>query len=304
MDKVIAIVGPTGVGKTKLSVEIAKKFNGEIINCDAFQVYKKLDIGTAKATKEEQQSIKHHLLDFLEPDESFSVAGYQRLAREKIEEVKNSGKLPIIVGGSGMYIQAVLYDYNFSASNRDENFAEEYKNLSNENLHLKLLKIDNLSANKIHPNNRKRVLRALEIALAGKNKSELEEEQRSGKLYDTLILGLNLEREKLYDRINERVDDMISNGLEKEVRNLFDELSSDSQSLSAIGYKEWLSHFSDEMTKDEVIEKIKQNSRRYAKRQFTYFRNRMEVSWIDVNIDNFGETIKKGFDLVVKFLGV
>lgn len=303
MQKVIAIVGPTAVGKTKLSVMLAKKFNGEVINGDAMQVYKGLDIGTAKVTNEEKENIPHHLFDMKNADENYSVGEYKENVKLMIDKVISEGKIPIIVGGSGMYIEAVLYDYNFSNISRDETFSVVYEDVNNEELYMKLLELDEKSAINIHPNNRKRVLRALEIALSGKNKSDLLEEQNKIPIYDMLILGLELERDVLYERINKRVDVMISNGLENEVKELIDSgLDLDAQSVQAIGYKEWFPYFAGDITKEEVFEKIKQNSRRLAKRQYTYFRNRMDISWLSADIENFSSTIEKAGELVEKFI--
>ncbi len=303
MQKVIAIVGPTAVGKTKLSVMLAKKFNGEVINGDAMQVYKGLDIGTAKVTNEEKENIPHHLFDMKNADENYSVGEYKENVKLMIDKVISEGKIPIIVGGSGMYIEAVLYDYNFSNISRDETFSVVYEDVNNEELYMKLLELDEKSAINIHPNNRKRVLRALEIALSGKNKSDLLEEQNKIPIYDMLILGLELERDVLYERINKRVDVMISNGLENEVKELIDSgLDLDAQSVQAIGYKEWFPYFAGDITKEEVLEKIKQNSRRLAKRQYTYFRNRMDISWLSADIENFSSTIEKAGELVEKFI--
>ncbi len=298
MEKLVAIVGPTAVGKTKLSVELAKKYNGEIINGDAFQGYKKLDIGTAKIRKEEMCEVKHHLFDFLNPDDNFSVAEYQKLVREKISDINKRGKIPILVGGSGMYIQSVIYDYNFSEVTRNDDFTKQFNDLLNDELYLKLLKIDAISAEKIHPNNRKRVIRALEIAMSGNNKSELERKQKNEMLYQCLLIGLELERDKLYSRINKRVDDMVRLGLEQEVLNLYESIPIVSQSLQAIGYKEWFDFFKGEISKEEAIEKIKQNSRRYAKKQFTYFKNRMPIYWIETDIQKFNNTIDKASEII------
>lgn len=287
-EKIVVIIGPTAVGKTKLSIALAKRFNGEIISGDSMQVYKGLDIGTAKIKQEEMEGIPHYLIDIKEPDESFSVAEFQSLVKQHIKDISNRGKLPIIVGGTGLYIQSVIYDYQFShVPSSDQGIREKLEKKAleegNQALHDQLKQIDPISAERIHPNNIRRVIRALEVYYCtGKTMSELQNKKQE-LCYDAALLGLTMEREELYDRINQRVDKMIEEGLLKEVRKLYDSgLSGECQSIQGIGYKELYEYFSGKATLEEAIEKLKQNSRRYAKRQLTWFRNKMPAKWFDM----------------------
>lgn len=287
-EKIVVIIGPTAVGKTKLSIALAKRFNGEIISGDSMQVYKGLDIGTAKIKQEEMEGIPHYLIDIKEPDESFSVAEFQSLVKQHIKDISNRGKLPIIVGGTGLYIQSVIYGYQFShVPSSDQGIREKLEKKAleegNQALHDQLKQIDPISAERIHPNNIRRVIRALEVYYCtGKTMSELQNKKQE-LCYDAALLGLTMEREELYDRINQRVDKMIEEGLLKEVRKLYDSgLSGECQSIQGIGYKELYEYFSGKATLEEAIEKLKQNSRRYAKRQLTWFRNKIPVKWFDM----------------------
>lgn len=282
---VVAIIGPTASGKTALSIRLAKEIDGEIINGDSMQVYRHMDIGTAKITVPEMEGVPHHLLSIKEPTESFSVAEYQQLVRGKIEEIQARGKMPIIVGGTGLYVQSVLYDFQFTKQEVDEEarlrYYEDLEKLGPEAMHAKLAKIDPASAADIHPNNTRRVIRALEMAeLAGVSRAEEQFNRGNIPLYNHLIIGLDMDRAKLYERINLRVDLMMEAGLLEEVRALYDVGIRDVQSIKAIGYKELYAYFDGLVTLEEAIEQIKQNSRRYAKRQLTYFRNKMDISWI------------------------
>ncbi|MFD2868539.1 tRNA (adenosine(37)-N6)-dimethylallyltransferase MiaA [Kurthia populi] len=283
---VIAIVGPTAVGKTALSIELAKKLDGEIINGDSMQVYRDLNIGTAKITPEEMDGVPHHLLDILEPTDSFSVADYQQAVREKITEIQARGKMPIIVGGTGLYVQAVLYDFRFTEEKIDEGVREAYytalEQVGPEAMHARLAAVDPETAKTIHPNNTRRVIRALEMAEhSDVKKSNDAQHQGEKALYHHLIIGLNMDREKLYERINLRVDMMLEQGLVDEVRDLYDRDIRDVQAIRAIGYKELYDYFDGRETFEQAIENLKQNSRRYAKRQLTYFRNKMDITWYD-----------------------
>lgn len=249
------------------------------------QVYKGLDIGTAKIRKEEMEGIPHHLLSFKEPTESFSVAEYQRLVRGKIEEIRARDKLPIIVGGTGLYIQAVLYDFQFTEEKVDEEARKKYYDelaiIGPEAMHEKLARLDPETAKTIHPNNTRRVIRALEmIELHGISKTSEEHNRGNIPLYNHLIIGMNIDREELYERINQRVDLMMKQGLLQEVKALWEKNIRNVQSIKAIGYKELYDYFDGNITLEEAVEQIKQNSRRYAKRQLTYFRNKMDVEWI------------------------
>lgn len=283
---VIAIVGPTAVGKTALSIELAKKLDGEIINGDSMQVYRDLNIGTAKITPEEMDGVPHHLLDILEPTDSFSVADYQQAVREKITEIQARGKMPIIVGGTGLYVQAVLYDFRFTEEKIDEGVREAYytalEQVGPEAMHERLAAVDPETAKTIHPNNTRRVIRALEMAEHSEVKKSNDAQHQGQKaLYHHFIIGLNMDREKLYERINLRVDMMLEQGLVDEVRGLYDRDIRDVQSIRAIGYKELYDYFDGRETFEQAIDNLKQNSRRYAKRQLTYFRNKMDIKWYD-----------------------
>ena len=285
--EVVAIVGPTASGKTALSIELAKKYNGEIINGDSMQVYKGLDIGTAKITEEEMEGVPHHLLSFLEPTASFSVADYQKLVREKIADIQARHKLPIIVGGSGLYVQAVLFDFQFTDEKVDEAarqaYYDELAKLGPEAMHDKLKQLDPQTAEAIHPNNTRRVIRALEmLELSGVSKAAEAQNRGEVPLYNHLILGLgqNMSREVLYDRINRRVDLMMENGLLEEVQGLWQQNIRGVQSIQAIGYKELYDYLDGKCSLEGAIDSLKQNSRRYAKRQLTYFRNKMDVHFV------------------------
>ena len=293
---VLCIVGPTAVGKTKMSIELAKQLNGEIISGDSMQIYRGMDIGTAKATMDERQGIPHHLIDEKNPDEPYSVAAFQQTVRAKIEEIKSRGKLPIIVGGTGLYIKSVLYDYEFAGESESKEIDEaKYGHLSNEELHAKLATVDEAGAKDIHPNNRKRVIRALEIyETSGVKKSEMIEKQEHKMIYDACLIGLTDDRNVLYDRINKRVDVMYETGLVEEVKALFDQgIPAESQSIRAIGYKELYDYFKGFISLEESKELIKRNSRRYAKRQYTWFNNQMDVTWFKVDVQHFDKTVKE-----------
>ncbi|WP_343287858.1 tRNA (adenosine(37)-N6)-dimethylallyltransferase MiaA [Turicibacter bilis] len=293
---VLCIVGPTAVGKTKMSIELAKQLNGEIISGDSMQIYRGMDIGTAKATMDERQGIPHHLIDEKNPDEPYSVAAFQQTVRAKMEEIKSRGKLPIIVGGTGLYIKSVLYDYEFAGESESKEIDEaKYGHLSNEELHAKLAAVDEAGAKDIHPNNRKRVIRALEIyETSGVKKSEMIEKQEHKMIYDACLIGLTDDRNVLYDRINKRVDTMYETGLVEEVKALFDGgIPAESQSIRAIGYKELYDYFKGLISLEESKELIKRNSRRYAKRQYTWFNNQMDVTWFKVDVQHFDKTVKE-----------
>ncbi len=294
MIKVLVVIGPTSVGKTKMGVELAKALNGEVISGDSMQIYKHMDIGTAKVTVDEMEGIPHHLIDIIEPTESFSVKDFQDEARSKIDDITSRNKLPIIVGGTGLYIKGALYDYTFSETQtKHEEYKEKFKDYTNEQLHDYLKTFDEQSALELHPNNRQRILRAIEIyETTGTTKSDIHATQQHICLYDATFIGLTLDRDILYQRINKRVDIMIDNGLETEVTQLYQQgLTKDHQSMKAIGYKEWFDYFDQTKTKDEVIELIKQHSRQYAKRQYTWFKNQFDVHWYNVNLQNFNETV-------------
>ncbi|MGZ0085337.1 tRNA (adenosine(37)-N6)-dimethylallyltransferase MiaA [Caldibacillus thermoamylovorans] len=284
--KVVVIVGPTAVGKTKLGIALAKKLDGEIISGDSMQIYKGMDIGTAKVKPDEMEGIPHHLIDIKEPCEPFSVVEFQRLARTLIAEISARERLPIIVGGTGLYIQAAIYDYQFSDAPSDEAYRRTLKQLAAEQgpeaLHRRLSAVDPESAARIHPHNIRRVIRALEVHhCTGKPFSAWQRGERR-LLYETAIIGLTAERDVLYRRINERVDAMIAAGLIEEAKSLYDRGFRDCQAVQAIGYKELYDYFDGRVSLEEAIEQLKQHSRRYAKRQLTWFRNQMPVTWFDM----------------------
>ncbi|MGR6897731.1 tRNA (adenosine(37)-N6)-dimethylallyltransferase MiaA [Rummeliibacillus sp. BSL5] len=286
---VIAIVGPTAVGKTALSIKLAKALDGEIINGDSMQVYKDLNIGTAKITPGEMEGIPHHLLDIKEPTDSMSVAEYQQLVRHKINEIKERGKFPIIVGGTGLYIQSVLYDFRFTDEKIDEEirrrYYDELEEKGPEAMHAKLMSVDPETGSTIHPNNTRRVIRALEMAEHSTIKKSNEEQHRGNiPIYQHRIIGLDMDRAKLYSRINQRVDQMIDKGLLEEVERLYKRGIRDVQSIKAIGYKEIYAYLDGLVSFDEAIVTLKRNSRHYAKRQLTYFRNKMEIEWYNAEM--------------------
>ncbi|MFC0043643.1 tRNA (adenosine(37)-N6)-dimethylallyltransferase MiaA [Metabacillus iocasae] len=301
--KVIVLIGPTAVGKTKLSIEIAKKCNAEVISGDSMQIYRGMDIGTAKITEEEMEGIPHHLIDIKNPDESFSVAEFQTLVREKISQIHARGKVPMIVGGTGLYIQSVIYDYQFAEDKKDSAVKWELEQLANikgiEFLYEKLQKVDPESAKTIHKNNERRVIRALEVyEETGKKFSDYIKEQSNELMYDVILIGLTMDREQLYSRINSRVDLMVNEGLIEEVQSLYNQGIRDVQSIQAIGYKELYAYLEGEVSLEEAIEQLKINSRRYAKRQLTWFRNKMPVHWFDVTGDKFHETFTEIFTYI------
>ena len=295
MTRVIVVIGPTSVGKTKMGVELAKAMNGEVISGDSMQIYKGMDIGTAKVTEQEMSGIVHHCINILEPTDEYSVKDFQDAVRFQIDDITRRGKLPIIVGGTGLYIKAALYDYEFSETkDNHEIFRYKYKDYDNEQLYQHLINIDEKSALELHPHNRQRVLRAIEIyEETGQKKSDIEALQQHVCLYDAYFVGLTIERELLYSRINQRVDAMKEQGLEKEVTDLYHRgLERSYQSMKAIGYKEWFDYFEGIIDKETVYENIKKHSRQYAKRQYTWFKNQFDVHWYNVQIDDFEKTVQ------------
>lgn len=290
MYKVLVIVGPTAIGKSSLAIELAKAFNGEIINGDSVSVYKELNIGSAKTLPEEQQGIPHHLIDYIDVEDNYDVSKFQFDARKAIEEISKKGKLPIVVGGTGLYIKALLEDYDFSQENKKENNYDQY---TNEQLHAMLENVDKKSSEAIHPNNRKRVIRALEIASSGKTKSEIEENQTHTLLYDAKIIGLTMDRDRLKERIDRRVDQMIQLGLVNEVSTLFEKYSFDCHCFSAIGYKEFIGYYKNDLDLNECVEQVKTHTRQFAKRQYTWFNHQMKITWYDIEGKNFKDKLKE-----------
>lgn len=297
MFNTIIVLGPTASGKTDVSIMLAKALNTEIINADCMQIYKELTIGTAKATIEEQQGIKHHLLDFVEPTKEFSVSEYKELAMPIIERLIHSNKIPVIVGGTGFYVQSLLTNYEYGNSYKSETLRAELTEIANtqgnQAVHDMLKSIDPVSAEKIHFNDVKRVIRAIEIfKLSGTKKSDINNTMQTNtqNLIKPLIIALNWNREELYSRINLRVDIMVKNGLKQEVENLVSKynLTENNQCMQGIGYKEMLEHLNGKLTLEESIEKIKINTRHYAKRQLTWFKNQVDATWY-----NLSETTKQ-----------
>lgn len=285
MNKVIVITGPTAVGKTKLSIELAKRYNGEIINADAVQVYKGLDIGSAKVTEEEKEGIPHHLFDIKEVDEEYTIYHYQKDCRKLIKEVQGRGKTPILVGGTGLYIKAALYDYKLT----EEKETNTYDNLTNEELYNKLLELDKDIV--IDKNNRRRLIRA--INYYKENNKSINTNTTNKLLYDTIFIGLTTDRGILYDKINNRVDIMVKDGLLNEVKAFYDKGIRTKPLLNAIGYREIYSYFDGNISLEEAIDKIKQNSRHYAKRQYTFFNHQLPIVWFETDYNNFNNTIKE-----------
>jgi tRNA dimethylallyltransferase len=282
---IIVITGPTGVGKTKLSISLAKKYNAEIINGDAIQVYKGLDIGSAKVTKEEKEDIVHHLFDIKEVWEEYSIFDYQKDCRDKIKDITSRGKNVIIVGGTGLYIKSALYDYTLS---NEDVIEDEYEGIDTDTLYERLKSMDkDIDIDRF---NRRRIIRALNYYLTF-NKSIKDNNNGNKLLYDSIFIGLTTDREILYDRINKRVDIMIDNGLLDEVKYFFDNDMRYKPLLGGIGYKELFSCYDGDITLEEAIELIKRNSRRYAKRQYTFFNHQFDIKWFNVNFEDFNKTI-------------
>ena len=286
--KVIVIVGPTASGKTSLSIELAKKINGEIVSCDSMQIYKDMDIGSAKPTKEEMQGIKHYMIDEVLPTERFSVARYKKEAENAIEKILKKGKIPIVVGGTGLYANSLIYGIEYDDIKLDEKYREELMKIAKtpeglENLYQKAKKIDEKAIEKISPNDKKRIIRILEIYRAtGKNKTEQEMESRKKEVkYDYKVFAINIERPILYERINKRVDIMIAQGLMEEVKKIIKKYPELPTAMQAIGYKEIVEYLDNKITIEDAIEKIKQETRRYAKRQITWFKRIENIKWLD-----------------------
>lgn len=290
---VICITGPTCVGKTKLSIELAKRLDGEVINADSTQVYRELDIATAKVTESEKEGIPHHLFDIKDITDDYTVYDYQKDSRKVIDDIIKRGKTPIMVGGTGLYIKASLYDYNFE----EENNTYDFSDLSNDELYDKLLSIDPNTT--IHKNNRKRVERALSYYY--NNNEVLSNKEKTDKLlYDTIFIGLTCDRETLYKRINDRVDIMLQNGLLDEARKIYDTGIRTKAVTTPIGYKELFEYFDGNMSLEDSIELIKKRSRNYAKRQYTWNKHQIDVNWFNVDFNNFDNTIKEVINFINK----
>lgn len=283
MENLVIITGPTGIGKTELSLELAKKYKGEIISSDSMQIYKKLNIGTAKIDLN-KTCIPHHMIDIIEPSDNFTVADFKNSAKKIITDINNRDGLPFLVGGTGLYINSLVYNLDFTETEPDYEYRDELREILEEEgsefLYEKLQDQDRDMAEKIHKNNGQRIIRALEILKSGNKKGDNFREEN--KDYNLIYIGLNMDRSKLYEKINQRAVKMIDLGLVDEVKNLLDEgLDKNSQSLKAIGYKEVISYLDGEIDFDEMVDLIKKNSRHYAKRQLTWFRRDKRIKWFD-----------------------
>lgn len=297
--KVIVIGGPTASGKTSLSIELAKKINGEIISADSMQIYKDMNIGTAKPEKEEMQGIPHYMLDFVSPEERYSVADYNKEAKKRIKEILEKGKVPIVVGGTGLYIETLIYEIEFLNIETDLEYRKELEKIAEEKgleyLYNKAQKIDKTAMEKISINDKKRILRVLELYhQTGKTKTQLDKESRKEPEYDYKLFAIDMDREILYNRINKRVDIMIEKGLVQEVKNICEKYNEFPTAMQGLGYKEVVEYLEGQATYEEMIEKIKIESRRYAKRQLTWFRKYENLTWL-----NGLESIQKNIDIII-----
>lgn len=299
--KILIIAGPTCIGKSSLGIEFAKMYDGEIISCDSMQIYKNLSLGTAKLTSEEMQGVSHYLIDFVDSNAQYSVSEFKDEAQRLIKLINKKNKLPILVGGTGLYIQSLLYDYDFESVSKDDVVRKKYADYLEKNgknmLYKLLQEKDAKRASELHENDTKRIIRALEIA---EKKNSNHQNIQINQDYDIFFCVLDKDRKKLYEDINNRVDQMIAKGLENEVRNLLSQgIGFDMQSMQSIGYKEWKAFFQNFCTKQEVIDAIKQNTRRYAKRQLTWFRNRefAKIYDIDTEKDKLMQDVKEWIKL-------
>ena len=285
--KIVVIAGPTGVGKTKLSIELAKKMNAIIINGDSMQVYKGLDIGTAKIKESEKEGIEHYLFDICSPLEDYNIYKYQQDGRLLLDKFKKENKNVIIVGGSGLYLKSLLYDYKF----QEESIQDDYHDLTNEEI-LEEIKKDHETD--IHVNNRKRLVRELNKIKNGNNiKTDIYK-----KLYNFTIIGLTCPRDKLYEIVDKRVDMMVEEGLVEEVKNLYNQGIRSKAIETGIGYKELYAYFDNQVTLEDAINNIKKNTRHFIKRQYTFFKHQMDVNWVNVNFQNFNETIQESLKII------
>ncbi len=290
--KAVALAGPTAVGKTGFAIRIAEEFDGEIVSCDSMQLYKYMDIGSAKPTREEMARARHHLVDVIDPREDFSVARYQHMANDAIDDIISRGRLPIVCGGTGLYLNSLLYDMDFSSVPEDDSYRKELEAIAERDgsaaLHEMLEKSDERAASLIHPNNTKKIIRALERLREGEGSvRQFSDISRENADHDFLLIGLTRDRGELYDRINKRVDVLVEEGLFEEVRALYDMgLTSENISMKGIGYKEIIDHFDGLCSRDEAIDNIKKNTRHYAKKQLTWFRRYDKMKWC--NISDFG----------------
>lgn len=299
MNKIIVIVGPTAVGKTYVSVELAKKLNTEIISADSMQIYKGMNVGTAKITEEEKQGIIHHMIDIVSPDEEYSVSEFKNDAEKIIDRLTDENKIPVIVGGSGLYVNSLIYDLDFGNAKSNKKLRDYYtyyyKEHGEDALYDKLMRIDPDAAEKIHKNNVKRVIRALEVYdITGMKFSELNTDiRKASNKYDCILIGLSMERKVLYERINQRVDEMLSNGLIDEVNSLIEKgYGKNLVSMRGIGYKEIVEHLEGNTDYEETVSILKRNTRRFAKRQYTWFLKDKDIKWFGMdNLEEIDNTI-------------
>ncbi len=314
MSRIVTVIaGPTAVGKTKYAIEVAKAFDGEIVSCDSMQLYKYMDIGSAKPTKEELSQVKHHLVDVIDPAKAFSVASYQKLAKEAIESIFSQNKNPIVSGGTGLYVNSLLYDMDFSNTSQNldlrKSLEEEHERFGPEFLHKKLEALDPEAALRIHPNNVKKIIRAIEGAYSGGKIKDFKSCTEKCKDYEVNLIILTRNREELYDRINKRVDTLVALGLFEEVQSLLDRgLSEGDISMKGIGYKEIIGHLNGQYGKEDAIELIKKNTRHFAKRQITWFKRYEDAKWFDISnypdediaIEEMLKWLKKRYEFTTK----
>lgn len=303
--RIIAIAGPTASGKTEYAIKIAKAINGEIVSCDSMQIYKFMDIGSAKPTREELKEVKHWLVDEIDPREEFSVAIYRDMAKKYIEDIFSRGMTPVVAGGTGLYLNSLLYDMDFSDTAKDtelrETLMDEAELFGAEYLYKKLESLDPIKASNIHPNNVKKVIRALEGAINGEGIGEFSSLKEKTSDYDVVLIGITRDREELYDRINRRVDLMVEEGLFDEVRDLLERgLTEEDISMKGIGYKEIIAFYDGVYTEEEAIEKIKQNTRHLAKRQMTWFRRYEDMHWFNLSELKEEEALREILCLIQK----
>lgn len=288
MKNILVIAGPTAVGKTKYAIEAAKTLNGEIVSCDSMQLYKYMDIGSAKPTEEERNQVEHHLVDVIDPAESFSVAIYQKMAKEAINEIFQKEKVPVIAGGTGLYLNSIMYDMDFSNANQNPKLRlelnEKAETLGLEYLYNQLKELDGEAAKRIHQNNKHKVIRALEAAMSGDKIKDFKGCTQKCQDYNVILIGLIRDREELYNRINERVDLLVQEGLFQEVERLLKRgLTADDISMKGIGYKEIIGYFNNLYSYDETIDLIKKNTRHFAKRQITWFKRYDNMRWLNIS---------------------
>lgn len=301
MKKVLVLVGPTGVGKTNFSIDLAKHIDGEIISGDSIQVFKGFNIGSGKITEEEKQGIPHFCIDIMESKDTFSVADFQKIARKKIDEITSRENLPMIVGGTGLYVKACIYDYVFAEHPEiSQDILDKYEKMNNLDLMDYLLTIDPDQARSIHLNNRKRLIRACIIHdVVSVTKTEQIESQEHKPIYDVLIIGCTLPREQLYEQINARVEKMVENGLIQEIENLLSSgVTFEDHAMQGIGYREWQEYFEGKKSKDEIIQDIQKHSRVFAKKQYTWFNNQTPIHWMDMGDE---KSIEKTMTIIDKW---